>query len=309
MNAGSIASVTVSYNGAKVLPGHLDALSRQERGLQEIIVVNNGSTDGTRELLAQRYPQVTVLNLPENVGVGGGFSAGLSYAAIERKHDWIWLFDNDSMPREDAGRRLEEAISSFDGPVNEIGMLTPVGVHSQTKARYYPEFWRDRFVKPSTEDVKEPIWFADFAMSSGSLVRRDVVESVGLPRSDFFMDGVDFEYCLRIRNHGYKIAVVNAAELEHSLGNPRRVKFFGITKVVGEHAPWRQYYLARNVVYVVWWLYPNRRAKYYLLRHLTRHACALFLLNPRGIASVVKMLQGVCDGRRAKLGIRFLPSF
>lgn len=309
MNARSIASVTVSYNGAKVLPRHLDALGRQERGLQEIIVVNNGSTDGTRELLAQKYPQVTVLNLPENVGVGGGFAAGLSYAALTHKHDWIWLFDNDSMPREDAARRLEEAISSFDGAGNEIGMLTPVGVHSQTKARYYPEFWRDRFVKPSGEQVKEPVWFADFAMSSGSLVRRDVVESVGLPRSDFFMDGVDFEYCLRIRKHGYKIAVVNAAELEHSLGDPRRVKLFGISKVRGDHPPWRQYYLARNVVYVVWWLYPNRRAKYYVLHHLGRHACAVLLFDRDKIASLVKIFQGFRDGRRAKLGIRFLPTF
>lgn len=306
--ASSIASVTVSYNGAKLLPRHLDALGRQERTLQEIIVVDNASTDETRELLARRYPHVTVLNLPENTGVGGGFAAGLSYAAITRRHDWVWLFDQDSQPREDAARRLEEAISALDGSVNDVGMLASVGVHPETRKKYYPEFWRDRFVKPTGEQVKEPIWFADFAMSSGSLVRQDVVESVGLPRPDFFMDGTDFEYCLRIRSRGYRIAVVRASELEHVMGNPRAVRLFGVSKLVGGHPPWRQYYLARNVAYVVWWLYPNRKAKCHILRHLARAACAVLLFDRQKFASLVKILQGFHDGRRAKLGIRFLPS-
>ena len=304
----SIASITVSYNGAKELPRHLDALLRLDRPLQEVIVVNNGSTDETAELLSCNYPRVRVINLPENVGVGGGFSAGLSYAAITQKHDWIWLFDNDSIPREDAARMLEEAIASLEGCADDVGMFASVGVHSETRARYYPEFWRDRFVKASGKDVTEPIWFADFAMSSGSLVRREIVECIGLPRSDFFMDGVDFEYCLRIRSRGYKIAVVNASELEHAMGSPRTTRFFGVSKIRGDHAPWRQYYLARNVAYVVWWLYPNRRAKYNTLVHLARHACAVLLFDRKKFTSLLKILQGFHDGRRARLGIRFLPS-
>lgn len=305
MSTRSIASVTVSYNGAEGLPPHLDALRRQDRGLQEIIVVDNGSTDGTRELLAQRYPHVTVINLPENVGIAGGLCAGLAYAAMERKHDWVWLFDQDSVPREDAARNLEQAIRLADDTANDVGVFACIGINSSTKARYYPRLWRDGFVKPSEAQVQEPIWFADFAMSSGSLLKREVVESVGLPRSDFFMDATDFEYCLRIRKRGYKIAVVNAAELEHSMGNPRRVRFCGISKVLGNHAPWRQYYLARNPVYVVWWLYPTPRAKWFMIRFIARHAFAVLLFHSQKLPSLKKMYQGLQDGRRAKLGIRF----
>ena len=308
MKTNSIASVTVSYNAATELPRHLDALLHQERALQEIVVVDNGSTDGTRELLAQKYPHVTVLRLPENLGVGGGFATGLSYAAIARRHDWVWLFDHDSLPREDAARNLEDAIAPLGESVREVGMFASVGVHSETKARYFPQFWRDRFVKPSSEKVEEPVWFADFAMSSGSLLSREVVEAVGLPRSDFFMDGVDFEYCLRIRNRGYKIAVVTSSELSHAMGSPRAVKIFGITKFRGGHPPWRQYYLARNVVYVVWWLYPSGRAKRYMFRFLARHAFAVLLFDSRKLPCLRKIYQGFQDGRRARLGIRFRPS-
>lgn len=67
----AVASVTVAHNAARVLPRQMEALLRQTRSLQEIIVVDNASTDGTSELLAERYPQVTVLRIPENLGAGG----------------------------------------------------------------------------------------------------------------------------------------------------------------------------------------------------------------------------------------------
>src|SRR5882757_6008017 len=82
----SIASVTVAFNGAEILPRHLDALKRQTHALDEIIVVNNASTDDTANLLRGSYPDITVLNLPDNGGVGGGFSAGLAYAILAKKH-------------------------------------------------------------------------------------------------------------------------------------------------------------------------------------------------------------------------------
>src|SRR5579864_7241966 len=101
----SIASVTVAYNGADVLREHLESLKGQTLKLDEIIVVDNASTDDTRHLAAE-YPDVTVLSLEENGGVAGGLSAGLAYAALEKKYDWIWLFDQDSVPAPDALERL-----------------------------------------------------------------------------------------------------------------------------------------------------------------------------------------------------------
>lgn len=63
----SVASVTTAYNAARMLPRQLDALLSQSVPLKEIIVVDNASTDRTVSLLAERYPQVTVLLMPENL--------------------------------------------------------------------------------------------------------------------------------------------------------------------------------------------------------------------------------------------------
>src|SRR5262249_18633261 len=122
----SIASVTVAMNSARVLPTQLDALLRQDRPLQEIIVVDNASTDDTASMLARQYPQITVLRLPENVGVGGGFAAALKYAALEKNHDWVWLFDDDTLPPENGLASLLAGLEVIASDERErVGVLAP----------------------------------------------------------------------------------------------------------------------------------------------------------------------------------------
>lgn len=304
----SVASLTTAYNAASVLPRQLDALLRQTRPLQEIVVVDNGSTDGTSETLAKRYPQVTVLRMKENLGAAGSWAAGLSYAAFERRHDWIWTFDDDSVPQLEALARLFDGIAPLNGAHGELGMIVPMPIHRETGTLYSPLFWKDGFVRPGTDQVGQPLWFADLAIASGSLIRREVVEKIGLPRADFFMDFFDFEYSLRARAGGYKIAVIPGVELNHEIGDARHVTFLGRPRLWTSYPPWREYYNSRNLAYAGWHLYPNRRTKQFVLKHLTRHAGAVALFSKRRLACIGKMLQGFYDGYRGKLGIRFRPS-
>jgi rhamnopyranosyl-N-acetylglucosaminyl-diphospho-decaprenol beta-1,3/1,4-galactofuranosyltransferase len=106
----SIASVTVAYNGAAVLPRQFNALKKQTYPLDEIIVVNNASSDDSVRLLETDFPEVTILNQSNNVGVGGGFSVGIDCAANQKRYDWIWLLDQDSLPSDDCLERLLEAL-------------------------------------------------------------------------------------------------------------------------------------------------------------------------------------------------------
>jgi rhamnopyranosyl-N-acetylglucosaminyl-diphospho-decaprenol beta-1,3/1,4-galactofuranosyltransferase len=307
MTTHSIASVTVSYNSARVLPRQLDALRRQTRALQEIVIVDNASTDGTCALLAERYPEVTVLQMAENIGAAGAWAAGLSYAALEKGHDWVWSFDDDSVPEPDVLEALLSGIEIQGEADGAVGMAAPVPVHRKTGTRYPPYLWCEGFVKPSDELMNQPIWFADLIIASGCLVRRDVVQKIGLPRADFFMDFFDFEYCLRARQHNYKIAVISRAQLAHEVGNGRRVKLLWYSRLWGNQPPWREYYISRNLVYSAWWLYPSAATKWSIALYLAKHAAGVPLFGSHKIACLVKMAQGIWDGRRAILGIRFRP--
>ena len=303
----TVASVTVACNAARLLPRQIEALLGQTRLLQEIIVVDNASTDATCVMLEERYPQVTVLKMTQNLGAAGAWAAGLSYAALEKHYDWIWNFDDDSVPRPDLLAELLGGIGPLNGTQAEIGMIAPMPVHQDTKTYYPPLLWRDGFVRASEAQMRKPLWFADLVIASGTLTRREVVESIGLPRGDFFMDFFDYEYSLRARASGYKIAVIPGAELGHEIGNAQRIWFPGRSRLWTSYAPWREYYNSRNVTYAGWHLYPNWRTKKFVLKHLARHAGAVVLFSSRKVACIWKMMQGLWDGRHAKLGIRFRP--
>lgn len=303
----SVASVTLAFNAAQVLPRQLEALLRQVRPLQEVIVVDNGSSDGTSEMLAEHYPQVTVLRMKENEGAAGAWARGLAYAALEKGHDWVWSFDDDSVPTTDALARLLGGIDSLDGAQAEVGIVAPMPVHPGTRKRYPPWFWRNGFVKPTDEQASQSVWFADMAIASGSLVRREVVREIGVPRADFFMDVFDFEYCLRIRSHGYKIAVITRAEMSHEIGNTRKINLLGYKRLWMNQPPWREYYMSRNLTYLAWWLLPNIAVKRSVIRHLVSHMGGVALFSSWKLACLTRMVQGFHDGLRGRLGIRLRP--
>lgn len=300
----SVASVTVAYNAAKALPRQIDALLMQTRPLQEIVVVDNASTDGTAAMLSERYPQVTILRMSENVGQAGGWSAGLSYAALRKRYNWIWTFDNDSVPETDTLKALLDGVETFG---SEVGIVAPMPIHRETATCYTPYLWRDGFVKPSEELLCQPMWFAGMVIASGCLIRRDVVEKIGLPRSDFFIDIVDLEYCLRARSHGYKTAVISRARLGHEVGNGRKIDLLGYKRLWTNQPPFREYYISRNLTYLAWWLQPTSATKCFVARYLVVHAAQVLLFSTHKLRCLIRMVQGFHDGLLGRLGIRLRP--
>ena len=139
------------------------------------------------------------------------------------------------------------------------------------------------------------------------MVRREVVEKIGLPRADFFIDFIDFEYCLRARQKGYKIAVITRSHLGHEIGSACKVEYFGESWIWSKHPAWREYYKSRNITFAAWWLYPSIRTKRFVIRQLVRHAGGVLLFGPNKFACLRKMAEGFWDGRRATLGVRFQP--
>ena len=302
----SIASITVAYNGAAVLRKHLDSLLRQDRKLDEIVVVDNASTDETRHLLASEYPGITVLRIPENRGVGGGLEAGLAYAAFEKKHDWVWSFDQDSLPSPDALERMLAALPHLREAEESTAILAPMCLHPATGMTYPGLRWRGwKFVPAKVEN--DPVTFVDMVISSGSLIRGSALKKAGLPRSDFFMDFVDYEHCLRLRRHGFRIAVVRDSTLDHAIGDPATFHLLGRRQSWADHAPWREYYMARNETFTMWEYSPRFATKLFVAYRLMHHALGVLLCGKKKFDSLRMIARGFLDGRAGRLGIRYSP--
>jgi GT2 family glycosyltransferase len=90
----TVSLVIVNWNGAQLLPDCLDAVVQQNRPADEIIVVDNASTDTSRALLRHHYPWIRVLPLPRNLGFAGGTNAGIATS----HGDIVVTLNNDTMP-------------------------------------------------------------------------------------------------------------------------------------------------------------------------------------------------------------------
>lgn len=293
-----VASITVAWNGFGVVSQHLNALMRQSVPLAEVVVVDNHSTDGTPDLLSRDFPSITVLRMAENLGVGGGFAAGVEYA-LARKHDWFWLFDQDSTPTPTALARLLEAFATTLGRARNIGVLACASLDPQHGMASSAVVWRNRFVPAPSQEEHRGIIYADSVISSGSLIRREVVEEVGFPRRDFFIDLVDNEFNMRIRRKGYKIVLVRDSVMYHSLGETRpvrRLKYWGRVRLRPFEPTWRHYYMSRNETFIVWHLYGTTKSRVLHLLWVLRRTASIVWYDRDRAAKLWMHLAGTWHG-------------
>ena len=192
----SVAAVVVTYNRKDYLADLLPSLLAQTRPLQAIYVVDNASTDGTREFLDAEYadhPVVHRVYLTENTGGSGGFHAGVVRAYADG-HDWFWLMDDDVLALPDGlegllrytgragcihGRRIDFHGGAFfwQPRINEfLGIPLP--------------YLRDPF-----EDGTD-CFETNSGVFEGMLVSREVVARIGPPDPRFFITWDDAVYAL-----------------------------------------------------------------------------------------------------------------
>jgi rhamnosyltransferase len=145
-------------------------------------------------------------------------------------------------------------------------------------------------------------YFADSVISSGCLVRADAVLVVGYPRADFFMDFVDHEFNLRMRRHGYEIAVVRKSVMYHSIGRPERMKIGPFLWLRNRQPAWRIYYIMRNQTATIWNDLGGLRARLFLLFTLARSAVVILFCDPDKAARLRSLFAGFKDGIQNRLG-------
>ena len=208
MRKSSVAIGIVTYNRLEMLRECLDAVNQQTLAADEIIVVDNGSTDGTQEWLSNQSG-VTVVR-QENLGAAGGFSRVMQ-EGYKKGHDWILCIDDDVMLRPDALQRL------LDCPVaiaEKVGFLA-CRVVSRAGNTYMTPLPADPF----------PIWYdtigeggylrvfdANFA---GFMVSRTAIQRRGLPIKEFFLWEDDREYSERIARVMPCYLVLNSVVVHH----------------------------------------------------------------------------------------------
>jgi GT2 family glycosyltransferase len=257
----TVGVVVVTFNRADLLGRTLDGLAAQTRTPDAVIVVDNASTDHTREVLdAHRGLPLQRIHLDTNTGGSGGFHAGTE-AAFDQGFDRIWLMDDDVVPAPDCLALLMSVDEPCLMPVRE-----DVHGHLVEKAATDFDLTRPWSVRPKRASV-ETAYGEREAMPErvelqvvafeGFLVRRAVLEAIGLPDDSFFIFYDDVDLALRARRAGYRIWAVRDAVLVRQLDFDQ------------QHAldTWKGYYMYRNLfaVHFRYGANPLVRAKPYAI--------------------------------------------
>lgn len=297
-----MCAVVVTHNREETLPRCLDALLRQNRPPDGLLVVVNGCTDGTVGLLERSYPNGHRLILRENLGGGGGFEAGLR-EAIGKGYEWVWLMDDDPVAEPPALERLmAQAARTPEGTPAAFASVQ----YDAPLDKYNAGFlWRRMPVGvPRTlVDHGEP-FPVDLAPFCGFLVNREAVQRVGYPRGDFFMRFTDYEYSLRLVAANVPLISVPRSRMLHYLGERNAAGH-----VVSKNPPWKAYYDARNRVFTAVRLRRQGLEFFFTLRYLLRQSARDIVLDPAyGVPNTWMRVRGVVDGLTGRMGKRVDPA-
>lgn len=239
-----IVAVVVTYNRLALLKKCLQAIDRQTRRPDAVLVVNNGSTDATAEWLST---QPLVAYSLENKGGAAGFSYGIQMA-YRRGADWIWLMDDDSIPQKDALEKLEKALNKLAPYMEKIGFLsskvlwTDGNPHELNKTYLLKDRKQTaRFAFARSVDMPLIQWATFVSM----LLSAKAVERVGLPIKDFFIWCDDMEYAKRIIGSGMAGLAVDDSVVVHETPSNHRSN---VLKDPGS-AVWKYRYGLRNELF------------------------------------------------------------
>lgn len=187
-----ICAVIVTFNRKNLLMGCIESLHRMTRRPDTIFVIDNHSTDGTVELLKERFPEIECVRQSHNRGSAGGFGAALELGH-QRGYDWIWLMDDDIELKPDCLEVMcrYRSISKFiqvrrEGPEGVVS-LEALWDASMGMCLNMPT---DLSFERSDRDWI-PVRWGNF---EGPLVHRSIVDRIGLPEERFFLSGDDLMY-------------------------------------------------------------------------------------------------------------------
>lgn len=237
-----VVAVVVTYNRKELLHENIENLLAQTTcDVLDIVIIDNASTDGTREYINEyiEQKQIIYINTGENLGGAGGFQYGVRYAS-KKDYEFIWLMDDDCMPTPTA---LEELLK-YDEKLNgNYGFLSSkilwkdnsickMNVQRETLTKYVEDF----------EKEKVEIFMASFV---SCFIPMNVVKDIGLPIKEFFIWTDDWEYTRRI-SLKYKSYLIPSSVCIHK----SNANFGANIATDGSDRLDRYNYLYRNDVYL-----------------------------------------------------------
>ena len=289
MNQKNLAIVVVTYNRLQLLTQCLQKLEKQTYPIDNLIVVNNASTDEVTAGFLDSYTgslPLTVIHNEINTGGAGGFYTGIKQAH-QLGYEWIFVMDDDVF----ADSRCIEQLMAVAHPCMiavreykdgqlveraaiEYNLSNPFYLNPKRQA--VSDKYKNRDDMPATIEV-------DNVSFEGFMIKREVIDTVGYPEPKYFIFYDDVDYALRARKAGYSIKAVRDAKLIRQLPFDQQAAINS----------WKAFYMFRNLFHIHFKFGKNAfvRNKPYLLAVGSMMVYGIKLRNWKVVKEIMRALK------------------
>lgn len=295
-NEKKVIAVVVTYNRKELLKEAIEALLNQEYNNCDVLIVDNASTDGTREYIDEllKDTRVHYENTGANLGGAGGFNYGMK-RACQMGCDFVWVMDDDCIVHKDSLTELLNADKQLNGNYGFLSSkvlwkddsICKMNIPKKTFST-----WLKEFDKPVQE-----IAMASFV---SLFVKTDIIKEMGLPIKEFFIWTDDWEFTRRI-SRKYKSYFISKSIVTHKSKNNEGAD---ISTVDGDRVE-RFKYLYRNDVV----LYRGEGLKGWILLYirLILHKLRILKSDKKDKKERIKIINNaIKEGKKFKPDIEFV---
>lgn len=288
-----VGVVIVTYNRLSKLKKAIEAYNSQKLLPDFIVVVNNNSSDGTKEFLEDLIKRnnlfdIHIINLEENIGGSGGFYIGQK-KALELEADWIMIADDDAYPEENYIKGIIDYVEENNDKNLAVccGKVIEDGRQVNVHRRFLKSKWKRKFyINVPLEFYQKKVFNVDFVSYVGILINKEKLIKAGLVEKDFFIWNDDVEHSIRLQQQG-EIVCIPEFTIVHDVES-ENYQF-----------SWKDYYGWRNNICI---FKKHFKMQYYIvvliaiIRELSR------LIRRKRVKEVKLRLSAIKDGICGNLG-------
>jgi rhamnosyltransferase len=218
----------------------VDRLKRITAQVAQTVVVDNGSSASCLEQITgfSKGSAIHLILNKSNEGLASALNTGVRWA-IEHGYPWVLTLDQDTLIEPDMVELFAQAYRWY--PCSEKIAVIGSNYRDKTTGKV---LW-------NAAADGSPAMEIPAVLTSGSVVSTDAFQALGGFRDDFFIDCVDFEYCLRARAEGFHVLMTSRPAMEHGIGHRTQHRLLWRTFGTSNHSPVRQYFVARNTLILV----------------------------------------------------------
>jgi hypothetical protein len=291
--------IVLNWNGHQDTIECIHSIRKTNYPRYEIVIVDNGSTDGSEEILRHAFPDIKLIQTGENLGFAEGNNVGIRYA-LKNGADYTVILNNDTAVDEGFTTELVNAAKSD----SSIGIASSkIYFYDRPDIIWYAgalldlKTGKSKHIGYNKKDAGQydTIRETDRACGCSMMISRRTCEAVGLMDPEYFCYGEEADWSLRARNAGFKVVFVPGSKVWHKIS----------ATTGGAGTGYYLYYSVRNHLHLVKTHLPLKFPGLNILRDIlivSRYVCSLFTMKINKIRGIKIIWLGMIDSYRKRFG-------